>query len=43
MTGRTPAEAVNNYQSGIQRLLSCVSNAVVALQAAIFPHHYLIR
>ena len=36
-TGRTPAEAVNNYQSGIQRLLSCVSNAVVGVAGGYFP------
>lgn len=37
MTGRTPAEAVNNYQSRIQRLLSCVSNAVVGVAGGYFP------
>ena len=36
-TGRTPAEAVSNYQSGIQRLLSCVSNSVVSVAGGYYP------
>lgn len=36
-TGRTPAEAVSKYQSGIQRLLSCVSNSVVSVAGGYYP------
>lgn len=36
-TGRTPAEAVSNYQSGIQRLLSCVSDSVVGVAGGYYP------
>ena len=36
-TGRTPAEAVAKYQSGIQRLLSCVSNSVVSVAGGYYP------
>ena len=36
-TGRTPALAVSNYQSGIQLLLSCVSNSVVGVAGGYYP------
>ena len=35
--GRTPALAVNNYQSGVQRMVSCVSDSVVSVAGGYYP------
>ena len=36
-TGRSPAEAVNNYQSEVQRLVSSVTDAVVGVGGGYYP------
>ena len=36
MLGRTPADAVNNYVSLIQRLVSCVSDAVASVDGGYY-------
>ena len=36
MTGRTPAEAVSNYIGSIQRLISCISDAVVSVEGGYY-------
>ena len=36
MLGRTPAGAVSNYVDSIQRLISCVSNAVVSVDGGYY-------
>lgn len=35
--GRSPAEAVNNYRHGIQRLVSCVTDSVVDVAGGYHP------
>ena len=36
-TGRTPAEAVNNYRRDVQRPLSCVTDGVVGVDGGYYP------
>ena len=36
-TGRSPAEAVNNYRSEVQRRVSCVTDAVVGVDGGYYP------
>ena len=36
MTGRMPAEAVNNYVGSIQQLISCVSDSVVSVEGGYY-------
>jgi len=36
-TGRTPAEAVNNYRGDVQRPLSCVTDGVVGVDGGYYP------
>ena len=36
-TGRRPAEVVNNYRSDVQRLISCVTDAVVGVDGGYYP------
>ena len=36
-TGRTPPQAVSNYQSAVQRVLSCITNAVADVAGGYYP------
>ncbi len=36
MLGRTPADAVSNYVDSIQRLISCVSDAVISVDGGYY-------
>ena len=46
-TGRTPAEAVNDYRHSIQRVVSCVTTSVVGVAGGYhpspFPHRLTIN
>lgn len=39
-TGRTPAEAANNYRRDVQRPLSCVTDGVVGVDGGYYPSPY---